>query len=369
MIYVVTTNGIKTITLEQPASVRRQQSNSDERGWILPVYCVGTENESLDYLFGESQIARLAELSPIVLMGGKGVGKTCLAVTLAVRWSRHFNARPLHFTTGHNYCRDLISAYEIDDVDHFHQRHRRCKLLVIDDLEPLFAKVNAQQELLHSLDVMANEQRPVILSISRLPAAESGVLPALASRIAGGYSVDLQPPSPSTCEEIVRMLVKRLDPELPINDLLRAIRSQSAPLNANDLNAFVALASQHRKSSGRVDSGILVSIAEQVSSGTLPTVTSIAKAVAKRMGIKLTELRSATRQSKVVRARALAIVLSRKLTALSLQDIGAYFGGRDHSTVLHSCRKIDKLLLSDAELAAAKQDVEVELLKRRSSLI
>lgn len=363
-----TSDSIKSIPLEQPASVRRLKNSTDERGWILPSFCVGSENSTLDYLFAESQIAALGNLSPILFFGNKGVGKSCLAVTLAVQWSRLFSARPLHFTTGEGFCRDYEAAIEIDDIERFRNRHRRCKLLVIDDLEFVFSKVAAQEELMATLDELVAEQRPVIVCLSRLPTSESGVLPALASRLVAGFSVELHPPSLPTTDEILRQLVKRVDPELPLAEMIKFARQQASPLNVIDLDAFVNLASQHRKINGFVDKNVLAAIADQVSSGTVPTVASIAKAVGKRLGIKLNELRGSTRQSKVVRARSLAILLSRRMTTLSLQHIGEYFGGRDHSTVLHSCRKIDKLLESDSELAAAKNDVEIELQSRKSPI-
>ena len=362
-------DSIKLIPLEQPASVRRLQTVTDERGWILPSFCVGPENQSLNYLFAEPQISTLARLSPVLLFGNNGVGKSCLAVTLAVQWSRLNSARPLHFTTGEGFCRDYEAAIEIDDIEHFRNRHRRCKLLVIDDLEFVFSKTAAQEELISTLDALEAEQRPVILSLPRLPAPDSGVMSALASRLVSGYSIELHPPSLITADEILRLLVKRVDPELPLAEMIKIARQQASPLNARDLDAFVNLASQHRKISGFVDKNVLANIAEQVSGGTVPTVASIAKAVGRRLGVKLNELRGATRQSKVVRARSLAILLSRRMTALSLQHIGEYFGGRDHSTVLHSCRKIDKLLQSDSELAAAKNDVEIELQSRKTPIV
>ena len=364
-----TSDTIKLIPLEQPASVRRLQTSTDERGWILPSFCVGPENHSLDYLFAEPQISELAKLSPVLFFGNSGLGKSCLAVTLAVQWSRLISARPLHFTTGEGFCRDYEAAIEIDDIEHFRNRHRRCKLLVIDDLEYVFSKSAAQEELISTLDTLEAEQRPVIVCLSRLPAPDSGVHPALASRLVAGYSIELHPPSLITADEILRQLVKRIDPELPLIELIKLSRQQVSPLNALDLDAFVNLASQHRKISGFVDKNVLARIADQVTSGTIPTVASIAKAVGKRLGIKLNELRGSTRQSKVVRARSLAILLSRRMTTLSLQHIGEYFGGRDHSTVLHSCRKIDRLLESDSELAAAKHDIEIELQSRKNPIV
>ncbi len=366
---MISSDTIKQIVLEQPASVRRLRTATDERGWILPSYCVGPENRSLDYLFAEKQVQQLERISPILLFGNSGVGKTCLAITLAVQWSRLLSARPLQFTTGEGFCKDYEAAIEIDDIEHFRNRHRRCKLLVIDDLDFIFSKTAAQEELMATLDVHQSEKRPVIITTSRLPHIDSGILPGLASRLVSGYSVELSPPGPSTTDEILRLLVKRIDAELPTSELIKVIRLRSTSMNMLELDAFVTLASQHRKISGTVERNVLIAIAEQVSGGTVPTVPVIAKAVARRLGVRLTEIRGATRQSKVVRARALAILLSRRMTTLSLQDIGEYFGGRDHSTVLHSCKKIDLLLEKDAELAAAKNDVEIELQSRRASAL
>ncbi len=360
---------INLVPLEQPATVRRQQTLTDEKGWLLPAYCVGPENQSLNYLFDDLQIGRLPELSPILLYGSQGVGKTCLAVTLAVRWSRLMSARPLHFTTGANFVKDYAAAVEIDDLEHFHNRHRRSKLLVIDDLEPIFAKPAAQLALLLTLDAMAEEQRPVILSLGHLPTIDAGILPALASRLVAGYSIEVRPPSNKTRDEILHLLIKRIDASLPFSSLAKVIPLHNANLKVADIQALVLLASQHRKISGSIDADVLKNIADQLVDGSIPTLPLIAKAVAKRLGIKLTDIRGSTRLAKIVRARALAILLSRKFTTHSLHHIGQYFGGRDHSTVLHSCRKTEKLLATDAELAAAKLDVEIDIQSKKCSLI
>ncbi len=354
---------VNAIQLEKSASVRRGTGDGE---WILPSFYAGPENHSLNALFEDAQISRLAELSPVVLFGGNGVGKTCLAVTLAVRWARLFNARSLSFIRGDQYASRYASAVEADDIQHFHSRLRRSTLMIIDDVDTIFSKPAAQQDLLFLLDILSAAPRPVIVTMQRLPSPDSGALPGLVSRLLGGLSIEVRPPSAATIEEMIRQLVKQIDSELPSMELIRAIGNDAAAFTAKNLAAFVTLASQHRKFNGHIDARILHNLALQVSNGTVPSIPIIAKAVAKRFGLKVAELRSATRQSKVVRARALAIVLSRKLTTLSLQDIGHFFGGRDHSTVLHSCRKIDKLLSSDAELAAAKHDVEIELQNRRT---
>jgi chromosomal replication initiator protein len=104
-------------------------------------------------------------------------------------------------------------------------------------------------------------------------------------------------------------------------------------------------------------------LALQLFSGQSPSLPTIAKVVARRMQVRLVELRGATRQANIVRARGLAILLSRKLTSASLQKIGEFFGGRDHSTIIHACRKTEQLLNSDTELANLLQEVQAEVLQ------
>ncbi len=138
---------ITSILLEQPASLRRQESSSNDSQWPLPAYIVGQENAQLNFLFNKKQIGKLSQLSPVVLFGPSGSGKTALAITVATLWARHSDERGLLFTTGENYASDYLEAIDADDIDHFRRRYRRCRLLVIDNLDVLATKPAAQDEL------------------------------------------------------------------------------------------------------------------------------------------------------------------------------------------------------------------------------
>ncbi|MGN6135756.1 MAG: helix-turn-helix domain-containing protein, partial [Aureliella sp.] len=133
------------------------------------------------------------------------------------------------------------------------------------------------------------------------------------------------------------------------------------PLTVQQLQGLVLLASQQRKLYGQLDPGQLREHALGATSKRPPDLNSIAKAVARRFRIKLPELRGSTRVARVVRARGLVILLARRLTSSSLQAIGDYFGGRDHSTILHACRKLEESLPSDPELSQALLELEHEL--------
>ncbi len=354
---------VTRIVLERPASIRRLLPALTD-GWTLPDYLVGSENKPLRYLFDDKTIQSLHDLSPVVLYGDKHLGKTPLAITLAVRWSRLSKLRPLCFTTGSAFVDDYVAAIEIDDIDSFRRRHRECKMLVIDDLDPFVTKPAAQDELAATLDHHSTLGQPVILTVSRLPASLKGLKPPLISRLSSGFSLGLAKPASETRDELVRLLVRANDSGLPEDDLvaLAAQLTHSDPLSAFELRDIVTLAQQNMSSTKTVDLTVVALLARQLRSGEAPSIPAIAKAVARKMRVKLVDLRGTTRQANIIRARGLAILLSRKLTPSSLQQIGEFFGGRDHSTILHAFRKAERLLDSDTELANFARDIQTEIL-------
>ena len=187
-------NSVLRIPLERPASIKRLLPSFDDAGWIVSDFIVGEENANLRYLFDEATLRDLTNISPIVFFGEQATGKTALAITLAVRWARQSNLRPLTLTDGATYARDYAEAIEIDDIDSFRKRYRGCKLFALDDLDALATKSSVQTELSRNLDVLAEQQTPVILTSSKLPSLVGGLQAALVSRLAGGFSVAVEKP-------------------------------------------------------------------------------------------------------------------------------------------------------------------------------
>jgi chromosomal replication initiator protein len=354
---------VTRILLERPASVRRLLPSLSD-GWALDDYIIGSENEGLRFLFLDETIVQLENYSPIVFYGDKHLGKTALAITLAVRWSRLKNLRPLCFTTGTAFAQDFSEAVEIDDIDSFRKRLRHCKMLVIDNFDPLASKPAAQDELAATLDHMLELGLPVIVTASRLPPVLKGLKPALASRLAGGYSIGLAKPNASTRAELVRSLIATINQRLPEAELtsLCTQLAGNSPLSAFELRDIVTIAHQNLTNSGSLDMSVVAALARQLLSNEVPTIPLIAKLVARKLRVKLVDLRASTREATVVRSRGLAILLSREFTTASLQEIGLFFGGRDHSTILHAHRKTLASLESDSELANCYRDLKSELI-------
>lgn len=333
-----------------------------EEGWMVADYFVGDENDQLLYLFSEDTLSNLLPLSPIVIYGEQGTGKTALSITLAVRWARINKARPLSFSSGHNFSKAFLEAIEIDDVGSFRNKHRAAKLLVIDELEPLLRSTASQKELVSTLDSLAEFDTPVIIATSTLPAACGDILPALASRLSAGFSIELLRPTHDTRHAIIQSLALELDARLEPGPIADFCATLAVPLKAADLRSIVTVFKQNLNESGSYDLAVVSQLVNQLLAGDVLTVATIAKVVARKMRVKLSDMRGSTRAANIVRARGLATLLARRLTPASLQQIGEFFGGRDHSTVLHSVRKTASSLESDTELSKALRDVQAELL-------
>ncbi len=353
---------VVTIPLEKPASVRKLVPNAAGNGWLLPDYYVGDENRQLEYLFRTETVTTLDQAGPIVLYGDEGTGKTALAITLAVIWSRTLSRRPLAFNTGSGFVRDFTASIEIDDTKSFRSRYRDCELLVIDDLDALSSAPAAQAEFAITVDFLLDAGRPVVLTSKRLPANLDGISSALASRLSGGLSVPLNHPRGLTISRVTAAFCERQEPLLPVTEVQEIVQLfASQTLSAKDINTIVMMCAQNISEAGQLKRQLIIDLARAHLLSAEPTVPEIAKIVARKMGVRITEMRGATREANIVRARGLAILLSRQLTATSLQQIGQFFGGRDHSTVLHAYRKTEKTLDDDNELATLKRDVELEL--------
>ncbi len=353
------------LNLERSVSLRKHLPDCSD-GWLVDSYVVGPENQSLRYLFEHDTIKSLGSISPVLFYGEKSLGKTALAFTLAVRWSRISGERPSCFVTGRDFCLDFAAAVEIDDIRSFRQKFRSCKMLVIDELDPIAEKPSAQQELCETIDALASQGRPIIVTSSWLPSTHSGIKPQLASRLMAGFSIQLARPGRETHAALIDDLIAKIDSKLARNDILYVANDLASdhPLSPSALANLVKLAHQNRNADGSVDRFTLRTIVKQHLHDETPDVATIAKSVCRRLRVRLADVRSGSRLANIARARGLAIVLARKFTTLSLQHIGNYFGGRDHTTILHAVRKTTQSLANDPELAGIHREIEADLLGR-----
>jgi chromosomal replication initiator protein len=368
-------NHVVTIPLTGRANTSQIPAAGLTRPQHLREFLVGPENQliaaALQYFYRQACGARAAgelnfevqpasndsatnaELhSPLFLHGPPGTGKSHLACGLAELWRANRPDETVVYVTGADYWRGLSDSFENRSTDAWRAHDRAADLFVLEDFGPLAMKPAAQVELLHTLDALADRGAHVIVT-SRLPLSQMmTLLPGLASRLAGGLCLGLNLPSSGTR----RAIVDRLAAERGTDIAPAARRALADGLRGSVPELFGALASLEH--AARVDGDpIEMARVQQYlagKSGTrTPTMRGIAAHTAKHYALKVQDLKSPSRRRSVVMARDVAMYLARQLTGQSLEQIGEYFGGRDHTTVLHGCRKAEQLAKSDPATRSA----------------
>jgi chromosomal replication initiator protein len=286
--------------------------------------------------------------SPLVLCGPPGTGKSHLARALAGSRDDWL------YTTAADFARELSAAIDAQAVEDFQARYRSASLLVFEDLGQLCSKRAALVEFQHTLDALEAREALVVVT-SHVPPAEISGLPAsLVSRLAGGLMVTLSAPGIAAR----RVLLARLATSRGVQLSAEALRLLAEKLTGNAVQLQGAM--MELSASAQADpspSVIDLAAARQFLADRQPTcrphLNDVGAAVAKFYGLKGAVLVSSSRRRQVVLARSVAIYLGRILAGASLAALGRHFGGRDHTTALHSCRSIERRLPRDAELRGA----------------
>jgi chromosomal replication initiator protein len=328
-----------------------------------PAFIAGVENSLVRVLAGAVERESLA-FNPLVLYGPAGVGKSSVAHALAASRRERFGLTNVIATTAADLARSLAHAVETASTADFRTRHHRCDLLFVDDTHQLAGKLATQQFLLATLDALVRRGSLVIVTLRQPPQATSGLLPALASRLAGGLVAELSPPGFAARCELVRQAAAHV--ALPLNDqAVERLAGSSGNFTDRFLTAgkirqaVLRLASETAiGSSGQKDHRQQLA-ADDVKAKSI--YRGVCLAVARHFGLTVGELKGKSRQQNIAEARSLAMYLSRLMTSASYATIGKHFGGRDHTTVLHACRKQKASLENDDSLRRLADELATQI--------
>ncbi len=349
--------------------MRTRRRDAAVAGSILPYFIAGNENRLAAFVC-RSDSSFLAGTNPILLTGATGSGKTALALHLAAKLAadRHTVSaiNPWQgYLVASEFCRQYAQCVDSGDMDSFRFLIDGSDVLVVDDLHLMFDKPAAQEELALRLTARVDAGLPTILTCRRMPSDVRGMRPSLVSRSLPGLTIPIRLPSATTRRVILAelavfeslevdastldVLSTGLGDDLPVRQLHAAIKQMALWCHLHQSPPTVAAAQYVLNT--------LCNLSVDVS------ITDITRCVARYFRLRPTDLRSDSRRQNVVRARSLAMTLSRRITSLSLNQIGAEFGGRDHTTVLHAIRKTESLLLTDADLRRAADEVSEKFAK------
>lgn len=352
---------VVSLPLSASPPPRRASSHQQRPSLAVPRhFYVGPENllvvQAVEAILSRKQ-SRAVDYSPIVITARSGYGKTHLCQGIIYAWTDLFPKKRAESTTGADFARQLANAIDAQAEEDFQRQYRDADLLVFENLQQLIGREAAQIELIHTLDRLRDRGRPVLITTTR-PVDRLPTLPAaLATRLTAGLEITIGPHRQETREAILAELFELRKMRVP-DHLLRQLATRLQVNPAKLVGAVAQIFALSHFQNRPVDERILADFFQQREEKE-PSIHEIAKAVARHFKVRLSELRSSTRRRGVVTAREVAMHLARQVTGKTLKDIGQYFGGRHHTTVMHACQQVEISLQTDPTVREAIDELTV----------
>jgi chromosomal replication initiator protein len=283
--------------------------------------------------------------NPLFVHGAVGLGKThLLQATCRAILEKHPGCL-CYYISCESFINHFMEAVESGALHQFRYRYRHVDVLVIDDIQFLAERERSQEEFFHTFNTLYQSQRQIILSADCCPAEIPSLEERLVSRFNAGLVALLDRPCTETRMAIVRKKAKLRCIEVP-EEVVRVIASR-IETNIRDLQGVLTKLDAMSQTSGTPITPAMAEEALGVSPANPIRIPAILEAVANRFDVRVADLQGKKRSKSITRPRHVSMYLARQLTSKSLEDIGGYFGGRDHTTVLHADRTIRKLAESD----------------------
>ncbi len=359
---IPTASDLTATTLSKPATVKTAAATKSEKPSPLDESRLNTLFTFDSFVAGKANnLARAAALqvadnpgsgyNPLFVYGGVGLGKTHLVQAIGNRMVQLDPKARVRYIHADRYVSDVVRAVRTNSYDDFKRRYDTLDLLLIDDIQFFSGKEGTQQQFFYTFNTLIEEHKQVIITSDTFPKNMEGIEERLKSRFSWGLTVMLEPPE---LEMRVAILLDKARIEKIVLDegsaffIAKQVRSNVRELEGA-LKRVIAYARFSKLP-------ISVELAKEALKDLLAvqnrqiSIENIQKTVADYFKIKVADMYSKKRTRIVARPRQMAMYLARELTNLSYPEIGLSFGGRDHTTVLHACTKIEELKASDQTL-------------------
>lgn len=290
--------------------------------------------------------------NPLLICGSTGLGKTHLMQAIGNKLRENEPDYRVVFIAVERFVNDFVNAIRHNRENEFKDFYRTVDMLLIDDIHLFARKEKSQEEFFHTFNALLEEGHQVVMTSDKYPRELDGIDERLKSRFAGGMTVFIEPPDLETRAAI---LLKKAELEkISLSEDVAFFVAERIRSHVRELEAALKTLKAHQVVTGdriTVDFAKLALRHMLSSHDKVVTMENIQKKVADFYGIRRDDLTSKSRRQAIARPRQVAMALCKELTRHSLPEIGEAFGGRDHTTVLHACRKIAKLCEDDHKLS------------------
>ena len=300
--------------------------------------------------------------NPLFIYGNSGLGKTHLMHAIG---NAILEANPnanIKYVTSETFTNEIINAIQNHTVKDFQEKYRTIDCLIIDDIQFLENKERTQEEFFHTFNALKESNKQIVISCDRNPQNMDKLEERLRSRFASGLTVDIQPPDLETRIAIIRKKAETENIDMP-NDVIQTVATSidnNIRMIEGAFNRIVAYASiMHLPIDMKVTETVLKDFA--INTRQNITLEKITNHICKFYGLQNDDLIGKKRPKNIAQPRQIAMYLCRIMTDSSLPKIGLYFGGRDHTTVIHAYEKIDKMRKEDKSFDSLMQQFEEQI--------
>jgi len=289
--------------------------------------------------------------NPLFIYGGVGLGKTHLLVAIGNHVQAHNKKAKISYYSSEKFMNEMINCIRYKKMDEFRSKFRKADVLLIDDIQFMAGKEATQEEFFHTFNTLHDAHKQIVVTSDKIPKDIPDLEERLRTRFEWGLLADIQPPDVETRIAILKKKAEQND--IPIPDDVALFLGSHAATNVRELEGML-LRLGALSSLTKVD--ISLAMAKEalkeiiVDKSRDVTIEMIQKHVCDHFHLKISEIKSDKRVKNIVLPRQIAIFLCRELTKASYPEIGEKFGGKDHSTIIHSTKKIDRQLADDPAL-------------------
>ncbi len=304
-----------------------------------------------------------SEYNPLHIYGGAGLGKTHLMHAIGNQILENNPHANVLYVNCERFVSDMVKALQHSKMNEFKNSYRSLDALLVDDIQFLADKSRSQEEFFHTFNSLYEARAQMVITCDRFPKEIEGLEDRIRSRLGWGLAVDIKPPDLETRVAILKS--KADQSNAPIPDDVAFFIAERFKSNIRELEGALKRVVAHARFTGETITQDFARLAlkELLAVQDKPiTIDNIQKLVAEYFKIRVADLLSSRRNRSITRPRQIAMALTKLLTRHSLPEIGNAFGGRDHTTVLHACRKIEALRVEDRRI-----DEDFEILTRMLS--